>query len=58
MAYGAADPVFPPAHMERLRADIRGCPPAMVVEGGGHFIQEWGEPIARRALEALEALGD
>jgi len=53
MAYGAADPVFPPAHMERLRADIRGCPPAMVVEGGGHFIQEWGEPIARRALEAL-----
>jgi haloalkane dehalogenase/tRNA(adenine34) deaminase len=53
MAYGAADPVFPPAHMERLRAGIRGCPPAMAIAEGGHFVQEWGEPIARRALEAL-----
>ncbi len=50
MAYGAQDPVFPPDHMERLRAGIRGCPEAFVVADGGHFVQEWGEPIARAAL--------
>jgi hypothetical protein len=22
----------------------------MIVEGGGHFLQEWGEPVARAAL--------
>jgi pimeloyl-ACP methyl ester carboxylesterase len=53
MAYGAADPVFPPAHMEALRAGIRGCPPAMVIAEGGHFVQEWGEAIALRALEVF-----
>jgi haloalkane dehalogenase len=50
MAYGAADPVFPPSHMKALRARIRGCPPALVIPDGGHFVQEWGEPIARAAL--------
>jgi pimeloyl-ACP methyl ester carboxylesterase len=50
MAYGAADPVLGPPVMEQLRTRIRGCPPAMVIEGGGHFVQEWGEPIARAAL--------
>ena len=53
MAYGAADPVFPPAHMEALRARIRGCPEAMVIPEGGHFVQEWGRPIAERALKAF-----
>ena len=51
MAYGAADPVFPPPHMEALRAAVRGCPPAMAILDGGHFVQEWGEAIALRALE-------
>ena len=50
MAYGARDPVFPPAAMERLRQEIRGCGPAFVVEEGGHFVQEWGEFIATAAL--------
>ncbi len=53
MAYGAADPVFTPAFMEAFRANIKGCPPAMVVAEGGHFIQEWGAPIARAALESF-----
>jgi pimeloyl-ACP methyl ester carboxylesterase len=53
MAYGAADPVFPPAHMEALRGQIRGCPPAMVIPEAGHFVQEWGEAIARNALAAF-----
>ncbi|HEY1927714.1 MAG TPA: haloalkane dehalogenase [Caulobacteraceae bacterium] len=55
MACGGADPVFPPAHMEALRRQIRGCPEPMIVPEAGHFVQEWGEPIARRALEILGA---
>jgi len=25
----------------------------MEIEGGGHFVQEWGEPIARAALASF-----
>ena len=50
MAIGAADPVLGPPVMERMQRLIRGCPPPMVIEDGGHFVQEWGEPIARAAL--------
>ena len=52
MAVGARDPVLGPAQMERLRQIINGCPDAMIVEDGGHFVQEWGEPVARAALNA------
>lgn len=54
MAIGDADPVLGPAVMEKLRSMIKGCPSAMIVEGGGHFVQEWGESIARAALESFE----
>jgi haloalkane dehalogenase len=50
MAIGMADPVLGPPAMMMLNAMIRGCPPPMEVEGGGHFVQEWGEPIAKAAL--------
>lgn len=53
MAVGMADPVLGPQQMARLRAGIRNCPPAMEIEEGGHFVQEWGEPIARAALAAF-----
>lgn len=53
MACGARDPVFPPEHMQALRRQIRGCPEPMVLPEAGHFVQEWGEAIARRALEVL-----
>ena len=53
MAVGAQDVVLTPATMEALRRHIRGCPPPMMVEEAGHFVQEWGEPIARAALEAF-----
>ena len=53
MAVGMADPVLGPQQMARLRARIRNCPPAMEIEEGGHFVQEWGEPIARAALAAF-----
>ena len=53
MAIGMADPVLGPVPMMKLHAMIRGCPPPMEIEGGGHFVQEWGEPIARAALESF-----
>lgn len=53
MAVGAADPVLGLPVMAAMREVIRGCPEPMVIEEGGHFLQEWGEPIARAALEAF-----
>lgn len=53
MAVGGADPVLGPDVMARLRASIRGCPEPMVIPEAGHFVQEWGEPIARAALEGF-----
>ncbi|MCR9080274.1 MAG: haloalkane dehalogenase [Hyphomonadaceae bacterium] len=52
MAVGAQDPVLGPAQMAGLRKIIQGCPEPMMIEDGGHFVQEWGEPIARAALTA------
>ena len=57
MAVGAQDPVLGPSQMEHLRATIANCPPPMMIEDGGHFVQEWGEPIARAALTAWGDLG-
>jgi pimeloyl-ACP methyl ester carboxylesterase len=53
MAIGLRDPVLGKPVMEALRATIRGCPPALEVPEAGHFVQEWGEPIARAALAAF-----
>lgn len=53
MAIGMADPVLGPPAMMKLNAMINGCPPPMEIEGGGHFVQEWGEPIARAALKSF-----
>lgn len=51
MAVGMRDQVLGPPVMEELRHLIRGCPEPMEIEDAGHFVQEYGEPIARRALE-------
>lgn len=53
MAIGLRDPVLGKAVMEELRTTIRGCPPPLEIPQGGHFVQEWGEPIARAALAAF-----
>jgi pimeloyl-ACP methyl ester carboxylesterase len=53
MAIGGADPVITPAAMHALRKDIRGCPDPMIIEEAGHFVQEWGEPVALAALAAF-----
>jgi pimeloyl-ACP methyl ester carboxylesterase len=53
MAVGAADPVLGPAVMAVLQGQVRNCPAPMVVAEAGHFVQEWGEPIARAALASF-----
>ena len=50
MAIGMQDPVLGPPAMNWLRQHIRNCPPPWEVAEGGHFVQEWGGPIAKAAL--------
>ena len=51
MAIGMKDPVLGEAPMRALQQTIRGCPSPMEVAEGGHFVQEWGAPIAHAALQ-------
>ncbi len=50
IAVGEQDPVLAGAPMTALQQAIRGCPPALAVAEAGHFVPEWGGPIARAAL--------
>lgn len=52
MAIGEADPVLAPV-MPALHADIRHCPAPLLIPEAGHFVQEWGEPVARAALASF-----
>ena len=54
MAIGLRDTVLGEDVMEDLRSVIRGCPPPMKIPEAGHFVQEYGEPIARAALEQFK----
>ena len=54
MAIGMTDPVLGPPVMERVHRAIRNCPEPMRVEEAGHFVQEWGEQVARAALAAWD----
>ena len=53
MAVGMKDPVLGPPVMAALRQTVRGCPAPLEISDGGHFVQEWGDEIARAALKAL-----
>lgn len=48
MAVGAKDPVLGVPVMKLLRSWIRGCPEPVVIENGGHFLQEWGDEVVDR----------
>lgn len=50
MAIGTQDPVLGVPVMEHLREQIRGCPEPLLVPQAGHFVQEHGEEIARKAV--------
>jgi len=53
MAVGMQDPVLGPPAMKALRKLIQGCPEPFEIADAGHFVQEWGEVVARKALEAF-----
>jgi haloalkane dehalogenase/tRNA(adenine34) deaminase len=53
MAIGMQDPVLGPTVMHALAQKIRGCLPPVELPQAGHFVQEWGEDVAARALAAL-----
>jgi haloalkane dehalogenase len=53
MAVGMADPVLGGPVMSALRQNIRDCPPPFEISDGGHFLQEWGDVVAREALAAF-----
>jgi haloalkane dehalogenase len=47
MAVGAKDPVLGVPVMKVLRTWIRNCPEPLIVDNGGHFLQEWGDEVAK-----------
>lgn len=51
MAIGAKDPVLGVEVMNDLRKTIRNCPEPMILEEAGHFVQEWGDQVAKAALK-------
>jgi pimeloyl-ACP methyl ester carboxylesterase len=53
MAIGMKDPVLGPPAMRAMARVIRNCPPPLEVAEGGHFLQEWGEDVARAAVKVL-----
>lgn len=53
MAIGAADPVLGTPVMQKMQQLIRGCPEPMIIEEAGHFVQEWGQDVAREALDVF-----
>jgi haloalkane dehalogenase len=54
MAIGMKDPVLGPPVMQALRKDIRNCPEPYKHPEAGHFVQEWGEGIAKNAIAAFD----
>lgn len=53
MAIGMQDPVLGAPVMHALASVIRGCPPPLELPQAGHFVQEYGEEVARAALSAF-----
>jgi haloalkane dehalogenase/tRNA(adenine34) deaminase len=53
MAIGQADPVLVEPIMLELRETIRGCPEPLRLPDAGHFVQEWGDIVAREALRSF-----
>ena len=53
LACGMQDPVLGPPAMKYLQRHIRNAPKLMEVPDAGHFVQEWGGPVAEVAVDAL-----
>jgi len=53
MAIGMQDPILGPSVMRKLRKIIPRCPEPLKIKEAGHFVQEWGDIVAKKALEAF-----
>ena len=53
MAVGMQDEILGPPAMAALRRVVRGCPEPYELAEAGHFVQEWGEEVARESLAAF-----
>jgi pimeloyl-ACP methyl ester carboxylesterase len=53
LALGENDPVLGPPAMAVMRKIIRGAPEPWVHAQAGHFVQEWGDEVAKAALQAF-----
>ncbi len=53
MAIGMKDPILGPEVMRKVRNCIHGCPEPLELAEAGHFVQEWGDQVAREALRAF-----
>ncbi len=51
---GARDPVLGVPVMQPLQQTVRGAPPLVVLPQAGHFVQEHGEAVARKAVEYFQ----
>ena len=51
MAIGMQDPILGPSVMRKLRKMIPRCPEPLKIQDAGHFVQEWGDIVAEKALE-------
>lgn len=56
MAIGESDPVLGSV-MPAVHSLIKGCPPPLRLPEAGHFVQEWGERVARTTLEQWAKAG-
>ena len=53
MAIGMRDPVLGPPVMKALSKSISNCPQPFEIAEAGHFVQEWGGVVAKKALETF-----
>ena len=56
MAIGMQDKMLGPEVMYHMKELIKGCPAPLEIETASHFVQEQGEVIATKALEAFGLL--
>jgi tRNA(adenine34) deaminase len=49
MAVGVRDPVMGTAQIGHLQEAFNGCSPPVLLESAGHFVPEWGGPLAYSA---------
>jgi len=56
MAIGMQDPILGPSVMRKLRKMIPRCPEPLKIKEAGHFVQEWGDIVAKKALEHFKLI--